>query len=276
MKLAAILLVFKDEHFIPASFAAIYPVVDSICCATAYDRNLNGESLQPDRTVETLLEQPDPHNKLRLSVVRDSSSLPGDDSAAQLRNAAINLAPEADYYLIIDADEVYPTAVLQHAWNEVQHSRWAGYRIRSYTYFKTWNLRVDPNNDYRPFVFLKRGFHFKNDRQVNWRCWSRYREYLRKGRKPKTVTFGEELYMHHGSLVGDDERILTKIKNWSHADLVDPVWYDNVWKKVTPESKNIHPFKNSGALLPGLKHIPTTKLPDEVARAPWPKGWIEA
>jgi hypothetical protein len=275
MKLAAIYLVFKDEHFIPASFAAMYPVVDYICCATGYDRNLEGRPIAPDKTVEAILRQPDPHNKVRLSVVRDSSWLPGDDTAAQLRNAAIRLAPEADYFLIIDADEVYPVEVLRKAWAEVQRTRWAGYRIRSYTYFKTWNLRIDPNNDYRPFVFLKRGFYFKNDRQVNWRSLSRYKEYLRKGRKPKTVTFDESLYMHHGSMVGDDERVRTKIENWSHADLVDPAWFENVWKKITPQSKNIHPFKGSAALYPGLKHIPTAALPVEVGAAPWPKGWIE-
>ncbi len=275
MKLAAIFLVFKDEHFVPASFAAVYPVVDMICCATAYDRNLNGNPLDPDLTVATLLGLPDPQNKLRLSVVRNSQWLPGDDSPAQLRNAAINLAADADYYLIIDADEVYITENLKRAWEEVQRTRWAGYRMRSYTYFKTWNLRVDPNNDYRPFAFLRKGFYFKNDRQIQWRCWNRYKEYFRKGRKPKTVTLSEEFYLHHGSLVGDDERILTKIKNWSHADLVDPDWFENVWKKVTPESKNIHPFKGVGKLLPGLKYIPTSELPHEVVNAPWPPGWID-
>ncbi|PTY01805.1 hypothetical protein DB346_11515 [Verrucomicrobia bacterium LW23] len=275
MKLAAVYLVFKDEPFVPASFAAMYPVVDAICATTGYDRNLDGKPLEPDATVQRLLSLPDPDNKLRITVTRNNDWLPGQDAPARLRNAAIALAPEADYYLIIDADEVYPTDILQRAWEEVQRTQWAGYRIRSWTYFKSWNLRVDPNNDYRPFVFLRKGFLFNNDRQVNWRCLARYKEYLRTWRKPKIVTFDESMYLHHGSMVGDDARVQTKIRNWSHNDLVDPEWFDKVWKNATPESKNLHPFRGSAGLYPGLKYIPNAELPAEVSKAPWPAGWIE-
>jgi len=273
MKLAAIFLVFKDEHFIRASFQSIYPVVDSICCVTAHDRNFKGEPSQSDGTISTLLSLPDPQNKLRLAVLRSGEGVPGEDGEARLRNGAMRLAPEADYYLIVDADEVHTSASLQAAWQYVQQTQWAGYRMSSITYFKSWNYCIDPNEGYRPLVFLRRGFNFKKNREIDWRGMQRWREYLRKGRKPKVEVLNHDWYYHHGAYVGDDERIATKVFNWGHADEVIPGWYEEKWKKFTPQSLNLHPMHPKD--FPGVKHVPTEELPGEVAGVKWPEGWIE-
>ena len=82
MRLAAIMLLFKEQAFVEASIRAIYPVVDSICCATARDRNYAGKPLDPDRSIETLLEIPDPENKLRLLVQRDWRDVPGQEAGS--------------------------------------------------------------------------------------------------------------------------------------------------------------------------------------------------
>ena len=60
-----------------ACVRAIYPVVDSICAASQYDRNLVGQPIQPDGSLARLLATPDPENKLRLVVERDFRHLPG-------------------------------------------------------------------------------------------------------------------------------------------------------------------------------------------------------
>src|ERR1700679_2759960 len=97
MRLAAIMLMFKEQSFIEASIRAIYPVVDSICCATQHDRNLAGREVASDQSLKVLLQVPDPGNKIRIVARRNVSELPGTDSAAKLRNAAIALDPQADY-----------------------------------------------------------------------------------------------------------------------------------------------------------------------------------
>jgi len=51
MRLTAIMLLFKEQAFIEASIRAIYPWVDSICCATQYDRNLAGQEVVPDKSL---------------------------------------------------------------------------------------------------------------------------------------------------------------------------------------------------------------------------------
>jgi hypothetical protein len=276
MRLAAILLLFKEQAFIPACVRALYPVVDSICCASRHDRNLLGVPVEPDGSIATLLAEPDPQNKIRLTVERNLDHLPGIDGAARLRNAAIALDPQADYYLIVDTDEIWPEGTLRQCWAEVQRTRWAGYRASSWTYFRRWNYRiVEPGHGYRPFVFLKRGFLFREDRQIEWHSSARWREYLRTGRKPKTVYFPPEWRLHHGSCVGDDARILAKIRNYSHADGIAPDWYDRVWRNFHPGLRDFHYFPDKTHLYESLTHFPTSDLPEEVRRGPWPEGWIE-
>lgn len=277
MRLAAVLLLFKEAAFVEASVRAIYPVVDSICCCTRHDRNFAGQPIEPDQSLEVLLRIPDPDDKIRVVIRRHLDDMPGDNSEARLRNAAMALDPYADYYLIVDSDEIWPANVLRQCWAEVQRTQWAGYKVSSYTYFRKWNYRiVEPGDGYRPFVFLRRGFQFSHDRQIAWRgTMARWKEYLRTGRKPKTVYLPPEWRIHHGSCVGDDARILTKLKNYGHAGGVDPGWFDRVWKNFHPGIRDFHYFPDRGHLYGSLITLGQKELPEEVTRCTWPEGWIE-
>jgi len=270
------MLMFKEQSFIEASARAIYPVVDSICCASRHDRNFSGGEVTPDRTLEVLLRIPDPENKLKLVIQRDLSQVSGENSEARLRNAAMALDPRADYYLIVDTDEIWEADILRKCWEEVQRTQWAAYRVSSYTYFRKWNYRiVEPGDGYRPLVFLRNGFFFKQDRQIEWHGPARWKEYLRKGRKPRTVYFPPDLRLHHGSSVGDDERILTKINNYGHKDGIDPDWFERVWKNFHPGMRNLHYFRQGAHLYESVIALPTPELPTEISRCPWPEGWID-
>jgi hypothetical protein len=276
MRLAAVLLLFKEQAFVEACVRAIYPVVDSICVVSRHDRNFSGQPLEPDQSLDVLLSVPDPENKLRLVIRRDLDDVPGDNSEARLRNAAMALDPDADYYLIVDSDEIWTRDVLQACWDEVQRTQWAAYRVSSWSYFRQWNYRiVEPGDGYRPLVFLHRGFPFKADRQIEWHAPARWKEYLRRGRKPKTVYLPPELRLHHGNSVGDDARMLTKILNWGHKQDVDPGWFERVWKNFHPGLRDFHYFLGRGSLYESLVTIPTPELPEEIRRCAWPEGWID-
>ncbi len=276
MRLAAVLLLFKEQAFVEACVRAIYPAVDSICCVTGYDRNFAGQPVEPDESLRVLLDLPDPANKLRLVVNRSLEGLPGRNAEARLRNAAMALDPHADYYLIVDSDEIWPGDVLRACWAEVQRTQWAGYRIHAHSYFRSWNYRViEAGEGYRPFVFLRRGFLFDENRQIQWHGLARWKEYLRKGRKPKTVYFAPEQRLHHGSAVGDDNRMLTKLKNFGHADWIDPAWYDRVWKNFDPAMRDFFYVTDKGSTYERLQVVPRAELPVEISRCTWPDGWIQ-
>lgn len=273
MKLTAIILFFRDTPFMEALISSIYPVCDSIHAVTSYDRTFGMDRQDPDESLSRLLSLDDPGNKLKVSVIRHFDGIPGKDNEARLRNAAIMQDTNSDYFLIVDTDEIFETNHLMRVWSEVQKTKWAAYRIPSFTYFKSWNHRIDPPDGYAPLCFLKRGFYFKHLRQVDWSGPARYREYLRTGRKPKTVILEDDSFLHHGSYVGDDDRIQKKISSWGHAHEVVNDWFDNVWKKFDSQSKNISPV--TPEKYAGVKHIPTKELPLEISSFSWPDGWIE-
>lgn len=273
MKLSAIILFLRDSPFIEAVIRSIYPVCDSINAVTSFDRTFSMTPIKPDESLARLLSLDDPSNKIKVSIIRHFDGIPGDDSEARLRNAAIMKEKNADYFLIVDTDEIFETDHLRRAWSEVQKTKWAGYRVPSLTYFKSWNYQIDPPDGYAPLCFVKKGFYFKHLRQVDWRAPSRYKEYLRTGRKPKVLVMKDDSLLHHGSYVGDDERIKSKISSWGHSHEVVVGWFDNVWKKFGPESKNISPV--CPEKYSGVKHIPTVDLPSEITSYEWPEGWIE-
>lgn len=276
MRLAAVLLVFKEQHFVKATISAIYPVVDSICCVTQFDRNLKNREIAPDETIATILALPDPENKIRVVLRRDLSDVPGEDNESRLRNVAMEHEPTADYYLIIDSDEIWETEVLRKAWDVVQKTRKSAYHVLTHCYFKTWNFRVVEGVPYRPLVFLRRGFRFKVKRRIDW--WTlpgRFLEYARLGRKPKTVNLPERLKLHHGSSVGDDDRILTKLTNYSHANEVGPEWFEQVWKNFSVDTKDFHYIPAETSNYKSIEVVATDRLPGEIRDNEWPEGWIK-
>ncbi len=271
------MVLFKEQAFVEASVRAIYPVVDSICCASQYDRNLAGQDVGHDESLNRLLQVPDPDNKIRLVVQRDLSDVPGAEGEAKQRNAAMALDTKADYYLIVDSDEIWPEETLRKCWQHVQETQWAAYKASVINYFYRWNYQIIEPSDkaLRPLVFLRRGFHFSSLRAIQWHCPARWKEYLRKGRKPKTVSLPEEWRLHHGTCVGDDERILTKILNYSHLDVVDSAWYEQVWKKFHPSLRDFHYFKGLPHYYERLVTKRLEELPEEISDRIWPEGWIE-
>jgi len=276
MHLAAILLVFKEQYFVKATISAIYPVVDSICCVTRYDRTWKGKQISPDATVFTILGLPDPENKIRLTIQRDLSDVPGNDNEARLRNIAMQQDPKADYYLIIDSDEIWEPEVLREAWNYVQKTQQSAYHSLTHCYFQKWNFRVNEAEPYRPLVFLRKGFRFKALRRIDW--WTlpgRFLEYIRLIHKPRTVRLPEHLKLHHGSGVGDDNRILTKITNYGHQDEIDPGWFDRVWKNFSEDTTDFHFAQGEASRFKGITVVPTKDLPPEIRDMDWPAGWVK-
>ena len=88
MRLAAVILLFKEQAFIEACVRAIYPVVDSICCASRHDRNFSGGEVAPDQTLEVLLELPRVAEIAGFTVYENGRAMPRFFFAPQVQSAS--------------------------------------------------------------------------------------------------------------------------------------------------------------------------------------------
>lgn len=99
------------------------------------------------------------------------------------------------------------------------------------TYFKTYYHRIEPKESarldycYRPIIAI-------NPKLAKWKdiraCTGRVLE------------FPEDIILWHFAYYRTDEAVRRKMEINSNADIVEENWYDNVWKKWTPEMRNFH------------------------------------
>ncbi len=272
--LVAIILALREEPFIGACMRAIYPVVERIVLITAYDQTLRGDLVSPDKTLQKALEFPDPERKLFILVTRHFKGEPATAEDA-MRNYAMGCHPDADYYLIVDADEIYETERLKRARAVVAREKPAWARIPSYTYFKRWNYRVVSRDRYSPIVFLRRGYRLVSERGFKRPrgAMNRLLLWMQTGCYPRELRLSEDFAFHHGSYLGDDERILAKTRYGGYAKQVREGWYERYWVGFNPRMTNFHPVREDG-YYERIEEVATEQLPREIGRENWPEGWL--
>jgi hypothetical protein len=271
--LVAIILALREAPFIVPCLQAIYKEVKRIVLISAYDRTLKGDRVSADRTLELALEFPDPERKLFILLTRYFKGTPAITEDA-MRNFAMQTQPDADYFLIVDPDEIHEQDRLQEAWRIVATHQPAWARIPCHTYFKKWNYRVRSKDLCSPIVFLRKGYLLQSERGL--KRLSRLKRLIRWGRTghyPRELRLPDALAFHHGSYLGEDERILAKTQYGGYASQARPQWYENYWVNFHPQMTNFHPVRDDD-YFESLETIPTKDLPSEIRLASWPEGWL--
>jgi len=95
------------------------------------------------------------------------------------------------------------------------------------TYFKEPKWRIEPREDYKPIIVV-------NPKRTEYRDI-----------RSVTTDFGylpDDIVLHHYSWVRSDDEVRKKLENFSHAPQMIPNWYEDVWSKWTPETKDFHPM----------------------------------
>lgn len=273
LQIHAIILALNEEQFIENCIATIYPFCSKISVITQYDRDWYGKPVKPDRSVNIVLNYPDPSGKINLVVRR----MPDEAAARNMEMLAFNKrsykgtlshgrsmediadfhnAP--DYFWIIDADEIYDIATIPAILNYLKDKRPKGMRVTGYNYLRTWNKRVPRSViDFTHFGFIQPGVLFEQRRMVSWNE-SRLRKLFQLLHLPdwSSQLFGfincpEEVgVFHHACWLGDDERIAQKFGKSSHQESKD-------WK---PDSVDI--IENI--------FISTEQLPLNIQQFNWP------
>lgn len=279
MRIHAICLALNEEPLIGAQLRTLYPFCSGISVLTQYDRDWYGKPVKPDRTLEVVANFKDPEGKVHLVLRRfpDEAAARNHEMLAMATRPADIVESHGsdiadirafhsppDYYLIVDADEIYDEATLPRILDFLRRHRPRGLRVVGYNYIGTWNRRVPMS--VIPFVhfgFLRPGVLFRNRRWVSWNE-TRIQKAFRILRMPD---FSGRIFgfltcppqvgvFHHGCWLGDRERLSEKKRKSSHqGDL-------------------------ASTLIEGLERIPvefvpTAELPRNIREGVWPEGWIE-
>lgn len=288
----AIYAVLTDEPFIRASLDSVYPFASAISVITAVDRNWSGERVEPDGTFETVLNYPDPENKLNVYRVWLPDEALARNFAMRAALQPINYPMEPheveisvirkrleppDYFWIVDGDEIYDPETVPQIFDWVRARQPSLARVRGVLYFKTWNYQVDVVERFTAFV--KPGVWFGSCRSEGATLAQKVLYRVPKiGAKAvdrlwRRVEVPDQAGVyHHGAYVGDRERIVAKMTSHSHRRQNSPTWVEDVWDKWTPDSTDFHPVWPS--IFPSAHHVETEDLPRPIREFDWPAGYF--
>lgn len=278
-RIHAICPALNEEVFIGNTLRALYPYCSGISVLTQYDRDWYGKPVRPDRTIQIVADFPDPEGKIQLVLRRwrDQAAALNCEMAAVASRAhrgvgshgstaeqirALHDAP--DYFLIVDADEIYDSETLPRVIDYVMVRRPRAARVHGYNYLRSWNRRV-PREVVRfcHFGFVRTGLRFEHIREITW-SEHRLSKALRVLRLPDFsarlfgfITVPPEVgHFHHGCWLGDNARLAAKARKSAHTWVDTPGFIPSVDQHDTIQ-------------------IPTSDLPRNIREAEWPEGWIE-
>jgi glycosyltransferase involved in cell wall biosynthesis len=155
-------------------------------------------------------------------------------SESEQRNWGLARLYEYDYVLIIDADEFFSRSGLESLLAQLANAGGPCYRAAEMrTYWKTTDYVCYPYEAWdAPVIAVEpKRIKFAHQRQIQPVAESR-----------RIVAPALPVTLYHMSWVKSDEKVLEKIQTFSHAGSIRPDWYENVWKKWTPEMNDIIPY----------------------------------
>ena len=289
-RIHAIYAVAGDDDLFPASLRSIYDQVDGITVITGYDRDWSGTSRSSRAVVDGLLSGDlDPERRVQLIVERETNEArsrnramdfaagSAESRAVRPQSAADPTMTAPDYFLIIDADEVYEDGAIDRLRAYVAPRRNTIYRIGARRYFKYWNyrvvgleysislVRVDVRLPYLRRVFVpapRRAIA----RLPGMPAPVRDHALGYHDVPPEIVVF------HHGSYVGPRARIVDKLQSFGHAHEVPGGWIEDVWDGFDPSMRNFNPAYPD--VFPACEDIDPDELPAEIRDHPWPAGYL--
>jgi hypothetical protein len=279
LRIHAICLALNEDTFITELLKSLYPFCSGISVLSQYDRDWYRHPICPDNTVTKLLEFPDPDGKIHLVIrkYRDETAARNHEMLALNGRCANGILThgvpksevlasheEPDYFLIVDADEIYDMDTFGRILAHLQQKKPRGMRVLGYNYVRTWNRRVPPEVvRFKQFGFVRPGVLFTQRRVVTWNE-SRLSKVFSMLRLPdlSSALFGfidcppEVGVFHHGCWLGDDDRLRKKITTSSHRQN----WDAEVAQQIDSITSVF---------------IPRKDLPRNIREGNWPDHYFE-
>lgn len=279
LRIHAICLALNEQPFMLELLRCLYPFCCGISVITQFDRDFYSRMIQPDDTALRVLNFPDPEGKIHLVCrrFRDETAARNHEmlSILQCPHEGIishgvpmeeieKFHSRPDYFLVVDADEIYDMDSLGRMIDFLAIKRPRGMRVTGLQYLFTWNQRIPLNViHHHHFGFIKAGTLFEMRRTVSFNE-SRLQKLLKLLKLPdfSAKLFGfidcpmEIGVFHHGSYLGGIPRLLAKFAKHSHPELNTPSNLENTAKL---------PFD----------YIESDKLPKNIQNGQWPEGFFD-
>lgn len=274
MRIAAVYCVYNEDEYIEYSIRSIEHFVDRIFVLlgqapyAAYNKDARAQFRTSDRTEEIVRRLAARQPKLRL--------IPGVwDSELEHRNAGMRLCWEdgADYYFLVDGDEVYRRDHLERLREDIAAHPEAGqFIIKCDLFWRSFGYRI-PADD---MPWMPRRV-FKMTR------WSE----LGKSHIPiprrsrftgnnKTDSLGSVFHcdtrrviFYHFSFARSPEKMREKLLTYSHAHEILSGWYERVWLRwpAQRDMRDLNPV--DPPKLPQALARPVDDLPEVMREHPY-------
>lgn len=281
LRVHAILIALNEEDFISENLRVLYPHCSGISVITQYDRDYYGKHVVPDQTVQKALSFDDPEGKIHVVIRRynDETASRNHEMEAILTDSSKNIQSHGvllekikefhkppDYFLIVDADEIYDVETLPSILDYLAKKKPNGMRVSAYEYGWNWNRRV-PREVYihHHFGFVKAGIFFKQRRVVSWNE-IRLKHLLKKFKLNPNAASNfysfidcpwEVGIFHHAAYVRrNKEKMIEKMNKHSHLENHDPEYLEKI-------------------LSQRYEFVETTQLPVNIQQGNWPKEFFE-
>jgi len=233
-KFAVGICAYNEEDLIEGCLAGIedIPVIVTI------SKPWNGSHIKFDRTEERA-------KAMGAEVVQKDFTSERDQRnhmMTEFRNRNI------DYVFIIDADEYYSKGALKMAMNWIsENPEYERYNIGTCYY-----LWKNAEWELRPRFFNIIPMCYRSDMVFSG---------LRNIPTTKTAILPAHIEMYHFSYAAKDDRILNKLEHFSHANEMEPSWFERVWKNWKPGMIDLHPGKDRSYR---FKEAHTFTCPEEI------------
>lgn len=226
MKFIAAIVVYNEQDMLPG---CLDELVDVLPVMVSISKPWEGTHTYFDLTKARALE-------------RDVILIENDfDSEREQRNYLMQKAQDDgyDYVFIIDADEYYTAESIQNAMKFIeQNSEIERFNISvCYTFWKNAEYELLPRFFNIIPVCYKSSMRFTGYRNIDTKS---------------VLVMPENVICYHFSFAGSDDRILNKLTHFSHASEMSATWFENIWKKWTPEMTNIHPAADGHAFIQAI------------------------
>lgn len=220
MKIAVCTIAYNEEEYIGACIEQFKPFgLHHLVLLSS--KSWNGTPVEPDKTKSIAID------KGAEVIVQHWLT------EHEQRNFGLARLYDYDYVLIVDADELYEKSDIEVILKDLEKKEPCYRADKMITYWKNSDYIFEPADGHKPIIAV-------NPKKVKF--------YEHRQPMPVEIKMLQDyqpvvgIKIHHFSWAKKDEKIKEKISSFSHADIIRPYWYEDIWQKWTPEMTNIRAY----------------------------------